>query len=1210
MVVLVFPTPINKTSPYPHVNKVTSLLNFTMPHIFRFHKGRNNNIYDWKASDKIMPTDVRDVMDKTNILSSSAGTSIPTPIGRMFLFKTAFEIIAAQVRDNQVNSKSIYAAIVSETLDLLELLYKSGSDENKFRYQNWVFDNGKLDDAATLNFFGNQPGHRLLAESFKQAASQKPFNNSIPITLIYYREGTKEILMGGTSPFSFVFTSPNFKRKLQDRGFRAINGLVSNDVLFDQDYKQLQERDESFIKYMESLVTGGSDTFSGFTEYVINTRNRYHSTFNGTVPDLKDIQFNDVPLSAANVVLKQVSEQDYRSKISLYSDFKMTLPADTHYKDVLKPLFLLNEMAYEGVYTSPASLWSAKTRVSEMDYPETTVEEIMNRELPGMNGFTYPFLSSFDIFERCLVKLPNYTLNDERFVTLIGNQGFLLPVKPLFFHFFPVARLAEYISVETRSKRGSNGDMADVVTVTVTIPINGTGKGSRKITSKRSYSSVTGDEKEKIFPVLEYRGILGIFPLTRATQSELLHINKYTIASFEKTNAPFPVEAVRFFKKNGTNTVATVPVLRSKYDDINTKTTYYQVPESFDMIQLNFKQDNANCGGVIIPKFRDVTNGTEEYVYAIDFGTSNTHVEYGRVVNEKVTETYPFTITESNMQMTLLNKPREVVLDDGAVRYRDYESNMGNEIETARQLTLREYVPFQIGPQKSASVKFPFKTATCESDNFTTNQANNRLFVDANIGFNIDEDSLLDYIRYRTDLKWLLEQAGNNQFHLNRVSIFFQELLLMIRTKVLLEDINLKGDIFKVQIAMSLPVSMGPSLRGLLTRLMDAQRTEIFSKNAPPLKLISESVAPYYQLRYINNNIQNDSSCNIDIGGGTTDIVLINRNATNYNELNCYCSSFKFAGRQLWSSGHNEFNSDNNGFIAYYKTFIEKADNNVYRKLQRVLNSKAQRTEDMVAVLFSKPEYRFIDIFSEYKELKAVLIIHYSAILYYITRLAQLTKIDLPRTVSFSGKGSEYLSVIFPSNNALRAFTYKALTIFSGATVRNDFLVERSNEPKVITAKGSAHFATEKVNQQDDSWENDTTSNEKRLVLVETNYKGFHNLVLESENITYKNLMEKEDLYNDIMKSVEEFFHLLFDNADLCAQLNRNLEFSDFTKYKNFFIPPGIDITKEGRLRDSFKATVANAQLNDKVADSPFFFALNYSLTEFSKEIANAASHK
>jgi hypothetical protein len=81
-----------------------------MPHIFRFHKGRNNNIFHWKASDKIEASDLKEVVDKTNTLSSSAGTSIPTPIARMYLFKTAFDIMAAQTRKNVLNDDSIMLA--------------------------------------------------------------------------------------------------------------------------------------------------------------------------------------------------------------------------------------------------------------------------------------------------------------------------------------------------------------------------------------------------------------------------------------------------------------------------------------------------------------------------------------------------------------------------------------------------------------------------------------------------------------------------------------------------------------------------------------------------------------------------------------------------------------------------------------------------------------------------------------------------------------------------------------------------------------------------------------------------------------------------------------------------------------------------------------------------------------------------------------------
>jgi hypothetical protein len=1182
-----------------------------MPHIFRFHAGRNNNIYDWKVSDKIMPADVREVMDKTNILTSAAGTSIPTPIARMFLFKTAFEIIAAQVRDNKVDEKGIYAGLVSETLDLLELLYKCGDDESKFRYQKWVFDNTQQDDNVILPFFGEQHGHKLLAESFKQAVGQAPFGNRLEITLIYYREGNNEILVGGTSPFSFVFTSPNFARKLRDRGFREIAGLVSDDILFDSDYKQLHERDESFIRYVESLVNteGIADSFRGITEYVINTKNRFFKKFNGPIHALQDIQIGDVMLTAARINLKQIHEEDYKQQINNDSDFRLELPDDTHYNEKLRPLFLLDRMEHEGQYTSPTNKWSVTTRVSENQYAETTLAEIMQRELPGIDGISYPFVTAFDFFERCLVKMPDYVLNSDKFLTVVDGQQFALPLKPLFFQFYPIHRIKDYLSVEVKG---------DQVTFILSVRIFGPTRGRRTITYKKTYTADT---------TVQYSGILGIYPFTRANQLELLHTNKYTVAAFEKTNAPIPVNNIVFYKKTGIHIVQSPMMPRSDYAASRTKSSYYQLNESFDIIQLNFKKDNAGLGCVIIPKFIEVENGTEEYIYAIDFGTSNTHIEYGRVMTDNITETKPFAIDERKMQIAMLHKPKEMLQNDGAIRYNDYERSMGNEIDAARQLTLREFVPFQIGAQQAASIKFPFRTATFESNSFVVNEENNKLFINANIGFLIDEDTITssDELRYTTNLKWKLEAAGSDKLNRNRVSLFFQELLLLIRTKVLLEDNTTRGDIKKLKFALSFPISMGNTLKNNLISLFEAQKKEIIGADAQPIREVSESIAPYYQLRFVNINIQNDSFCNIDIGGGTTDIVLIDKNPSRPNELKCYCSSFKFAGRQLWGSGHNEFNIMENGFIAYYKAFIEKNDATVYRTLGKVLGSNDSRSEDVVGLLFSKPEYKFGEIFAENKELRVVPILHYTAILFYIAKLAKMNGVALPRTVSFSGKGSEYLNLIFPSKDDLKGFTQKVLGIFAGTPVRNDFMIEKSNEPKVITAKGAVHFANEKVDISDDAWGNNTpstsNSSQKKLELVSSTYRGFNDLANENRIITYADLQNNSPLFVDIMKSLDEFFNLLFNNPELCRAINLKLEIKDFAQYKQFFVPApsmakvtGADGVERdemvsntanyGRLRDSFLAVLAKMPPGDTVSDSPFFFALSYSLVELTREIA------
>lgn len=1165
-----------------------------MPHIFQFHKGTNQNILDWTASNRIKPGDVRDVMDRTNVLTSSAGTSIPTPLARMHLFKTAFEIMAVQIRDNTVETKSIYAGLVSEVLDLLELLYKSGNDRERFRYQKWTFDNTTQDDGI-LTSFGTHKGHKLLAESFKQAASQTPFNNKIEITLIYLKEANKEVLIGGTSPFTMVFTSPNFKRKMRDREFRSINGLISNDVLFDSDYKLLQERDEAFIQYIENIknTPTQTDSLEGFKEYIIHTGHRFESKFHGSLGNLKDIHVGDNPLTVTGIHFKQINEAEYKQSIEKYSDFKIELPADTNYTGEFPPLFLLDRMPYDGQYTSPTSSWSDKTRVSELEYPYVDPAELENRELPGIDGFKYPFLSSFDFFERCLVKFDGYTLNSERFVTLLNNQPFALPIKPIFFHFFPINQLKDYLTVEVGE---------DATTFILKIPVVGPTKVRRVFVSKKVYDQNS---------TLKYSGILGIFPFTKAINTALLHTNKYTVATYEKTKAVNdPVNYISFYKKNGIDRVPSEPVSRSMYQNFNTKSSYYQVSESFDLIQANFLRDNSNCGSIIIPKFREVYNGAEEYVYAIDFGTSNTHVEYSHVVDESARKTEPFEITEQSMQMTLLNTPYSREENDGALRFNDYE-NVGVSIDGARQIVLREFVPFQLGSHRGATFKFPFRTATFESLGFTDTK-NPLLFTHLNIGFSIEKDAIDDNSNYQTDIKWQLESKLNDDQKQHRVNLFFRQLVLMIRTHALLQT-NPTANIDKLKIAMSFPVSMDADLKKHLLDSFNAQFRDLFdieSDISTRAIEVTESIAPYYYLLKEDANIQHDVYCNIDVGGGTSDIILVKKEST---LLNCYCTSVKFAGKQLWGSSSDDFNPDDNGFLFFYKSFLQSKDRGTYAKVKKIFEGRTTRSEDIISFLFGKDEYKFKQIFTECRELKVPLLIHYASLLYFVAKLAKIQNIELPKTISFSGKGSEYISIVFGNDEHLRQFTQKALSIFSGLESNASFKIKKSRDPKVITAKGAVIYAAKPLVKLEEDLFNASNGNSagtgddlqiKPTIFV---YSGLD----ESQDIssfTYKDFDEPGELYGSVISANVEFLETFFGSPDLVTGSERALGINNLSKFKSFFIPTDLaGLMKGGVLRNSYKSALQNKSMSSKVEDSPFFFAFRTSLVELSRTIAETA---
>jgi hypothetical protein len=1180
-----------------------------MPYIFRFHAGRNNNIYDWTSSDRIQPADVRDVMDKTNILTSSAGTSIPTPIARMYLFKTAFEIVAAQVRDNQADSKSIYSGLVSETLDLLEMLYKSGSDETKFRYQKWLFDNSQQNDNVILKHFGNDHGHRLLAESFKQAAAQAPFNNKIELTLIYYKEGTKEILVGGTSPFTFVFTSPNFKRKMHDRGFRAISGLVSNDILFDSDYKQLHERDDSFIKYVEALATtqGIGNSFSGFNEYVINTRSRNNNRFNGVIANLQDIQFNDTPLSISNIHLKQLSAADYKMNINLHSDYKIELPDDTNYSDALNPLFLLEKMPYDGQYSSPSSHWSPTTRVSESQYPETTLDEIKDRELPGLDGFNYPFFSSFDFFERCLVKLPGYLLDNERFECLIPNQSFILPIKPIFFHLFPIRKIRDYVSVEEK-----NGQ----VTLVMNIPVFGPTKNRRIFTIRKTYSE---DSVEN--PIVNYSGILGIFPFTKCKQSNYNggYLNKYTVASFEKTNASLLTTSIEFIGERGLKPLTVPSDVRTVYSGINTKSTYFRVGEEFSLIRLNFTNNNSSFGGIIIPKFKLVENGHEDFVYSIDFGTSNTHIEFSPVIDRNATNIKPFEVHDTEMLMTLLNKPVLVEENNGDVKYLDYDKrSLGTIIDSARQITLREFVPFQFGSHKGAQFRFPFRTANFESKTMKDSRDPN-IFIHSNIGFNIDNDLSEDSLTYQTDLKWQLESNLTDSLKQNRVALFFRQLLLMIRTHALLQK-NPTANLDTLKIAFSFPTSMEQDLEEILVGKLWSEMKTAFnitddSKRNERLITVTESIAPYYYLLKQDAEIRHDTYCNIDIGGGTSDIVLVKKDS---NTLNCYCSSVKFAGKQLWGSASDDFDPDDNGFVKYYKKYLESKDPTLYNdmKMKSLLQGRKIKTEDIVSYLFSNEDLKFKAIFAECKELRIPLLLHYASIIYFVAKICKVRGIELPKTVSFSGKGSEYISLLFTNEEVLKQFTKRALQVFSTLPTNPDFKIKRSAEPKVITAKGSVTYSANPLKKKEvDLFGGGDTgfgNNGELEINPELIYHfGSDDVEFEKSAKTYADFEDGSDFFKRVLQSNKEFLDAIFDTEDLVKglQSKQGLNIDDIKKFKAFFLKQtsDFDLFRNGVLRNSFKSALEKKKRTTPADDSPFFFAFSTSLIQLSKDIASNA---
>ena len=155
---------------------------------------------------------------------------------------------------------------------------------------------------------------------------------------------------------------------------------------------------------------------------------------------------------------------------------------------------------------------------------------------------------------------------------------------------------------------------------------------------------------------------------------------------------------------------------------------------------------------------------------------------------------------------------------------------------------------------------------------------------------------------------------------------------------------------------------------------------------------------------------------------------------------------------------------------------------------QKHIDHELTRAVDKLADAF----HLIKDVFSEKPAFRIVPLIHYASILFYICKLSEWKNIELPRTVSFSGKGSEYINLLFPAsagnnNTDLKGFTQTMLELFSGKGTHKDFIIEKSTEPKVITARGAVYYAVEDIKEDvSNDWgitsASDQRANEKKLV--------------------------------------------------------------------------------------------------------------------------------
>lgn len=1132
-----------------------------MSYIFRLHNEGNNAITDWGISTKFGSSVIDQIQDPNGESAKREITSIPSPFARIDLVKTAFKKVA----DAGIDGDSIHHKMVSECFDIGQIFF----DFEKFRDK---FDIIVWDKIDSLNELLNSPylEHQQLGDTYKTYLKQDGlvynFDKMQRMYFLNYKSGPAEMnIIGATSPATLFFTSANDLYYVSD----AIK--AGNDRFFDDEFTPLYKRDIEYQKFWYALrksVANFSRIFPEVEKYLVEnikkldqqkrdiinaiTKSDYQKYasigvgegVSHTVSVLEDIELRQRVQNTANIA--DISGFVIQSSNSINGVFPLVLPVDTY--------------VHKTIYTQDT--WDKNTKVPYYDN-----RALKDRTLPSDEA-KYPYLTISDFLTNTIVRMP-YEIDNKNFfdgnINKTNGNSYLLPLTNTFFHFFNVKDLTEKVMSDGK-KMFELEDKATGVTAVLRIPIR-----NNYIEYRRTYFEAGVDANEtkntNDGAILDKKIGLGIMPLIRFPEN----VNKYfRIALFDKGRNNVKLT---YYKEN--KLIAEEAHITRDEKDIEMN----ECSKESYVITHNFDRINVEVGdvvqGVIIPKFKSA-GGNKIFTFAIDFGTTNSHIEYGYVTSagQNPSSSEAFSINPSDKQLYRLH-----------TKYADKDINGAFE---------HNFIPDTIG-DKDDDFSFPMRTVFSEWSNINSNGEIYAL-ANGNIPFLFEKKDIPSYNEAKTELKW----RGDEDDYL--VKLYIENIFLLLRNKVILNSGNLEA----TKIIWFYPASMDTGKYDNFNAYWEEYYKKYFGDNvANNLITISESAAPH---RYYKRKKGASSEVvTIDVGGGTTDVYVVT------NDKPEMLLSFLFASTAIFGDGgigsETRWDADMNGFIQkYYQDFVDQLDTLKIKegtKEEKTLEDYASslkqirqkgNSPDIVAFLFSLSgnkdlkeidKLNFLKELTKNKKFKYVFIIFYGAILYYIAKAMKIKGLKQPLTLAFSGNGSKTLDILTPNDKTKASF---AKLIFDGVygtnTSKLDVIFE--DEPKKATSKGGILNPAPQTPA-------DIKKIKFTLIGDDLNCETVREVKYEeiTESVQIK-------IIDSVVEFVEFLFNLHYDNDDFfTSSLSADETIIDVVK----------EICKDRvEMEQSLKAALSNKRGNKKVEETLFFYPLIGVLHELARKVNEGCS--
>jgi len=974
-----------------------------MAHVFRLYKG-NDTILDWGDSIAYGSNQIKDIEDANGAKISQEITSIPSPFARIDLVKTAFREV---VDSNSLTGNTVYHKMVSDTLDIAELFFNF--DKLRTKLEIIVWDKANELTALQQGSSGQQIVGDTLNKFLTQDAVSYNFKQMQRIYLLNYvgpyRKSSMDII-GATSPASLFFSSAN------DLSY------ISNDIqfgehkVFDRTHlATLAQRDPHFIRYIYAFRTAYISFATHFPEvydYLEKTLALLPNELKNDIAQLTpQAYFNYPELQIPNTANQvDINGELLRMAlpISIHSDFEIR---SSCYPGELKPLVLPVEAGnrYQSLHYVQAP-WGTTNKA-----PFQEQVPLEQRTLP-FDGATYPYLTISDFLEDTIIRIPEQG-NDQAFFNAaydVKESTYLLPLKERFFEFFTIEELMDKRYPMLKLTPNAGG-----VKATLRIPIQ---KGQFVEYTRLYFEDNIADVQQNKGGIVEKDFLFALYSNIRYQQSREAYYRIALMSRFEN-NSEYSINC--FHERKLVHMATSDPIIRNSDNDSYRKCQTYTVEKSHvDYCRVHCAE---GVSGVILPKWIS-QSGSDQYTFAIDFGTTNTHVEYQ--VNNQPPRT--FSISKDDKQIQRFTQCDDIFLN---TLYYDF-------------------IPEEIGDE----YYFPTRTVLCEAKNINWNQ---HVFAmaHANIPFPYDKNNKYKYNQEQTNLKWSNDSANSD-----RVYCYIESLFLLLRHKVARNG----GILASTKIVWFYPISMTQGRFNQYASLWEKAYQKYFGNSTGNLIPMTESVAPYEF--YKANQINTHNMVTIDIGGGTSDIVL----ATNGKVQ--AITSFRLAADSLFGdafvSGRNQ---PLNGIVSQ---FIDNIRNilkaNKIDVLANILEEHVHNniSSDLASFFFSLKENKeikkknisdkidFNQMLQRDDSQKIVFLFFYVALIYHLATIMKAKVMSMPRHIAFSGNGSKVIRILSTSNETLERLTKLIFSKIYGLPYPADGLtvLQNTENPKEVTCKG------------------------------------------------------------------------------------------------------------------------------------------------------------